>query len=47
MLGEARNHDAVVLMQDGKKQPLFAVYRKSLVPQIEELSGKASARSLP
>lgn len=38
MLAAAEGHDAVVpVLADGKKQPLFAIYRKSMVPVIEGL----------
>lgn len=37
MLREINNHDAVMPRVKGKEQPLFAVYRKSIIPKIEAL----------
>lgn len=49
MIREIGDHDAVVpVIQDARKQPLFAVYRKSSIPTIGKLiaDGKQSMHAL-
>ena len=40
--GETGNFDAVVPLHDGKKEPLIAFYRKSILPQIEARIGEGN-----